>query len=115
MNLKKWPYWLKGGSILSVIGTIIFLLLPEDVSNLAFTPWWAGWFIVPAFIIFSAICIIFGIDFISNTDNKAHSALLSTLWIISVFAILFVVGSLIGLTIGIIKSKKKIINSSKKV
>lgn len=106
MRLKRLPYWIKGGCIVGVIGTVIFLFLPKDVSNLAFTPWWAGWFIAPAFIIFSTICIIFRLDFISNTDSKAHLALLSTLWIFSIFIVFFAIGSIIGLVVGLVKYKK---------
>ena len=106
MGIAKWSYWIKGGLIAGIIGTIIVLFLPEDISNLAYTPWWAGWFILPAFFVFSAICIVFGIDFISNTDSEAHLALLDNIWILSIFMTLFVIGSLVGLIIGIIKSRK---------
>jgi hypothetical protein len=35
MNLKKLPYWIKGGLITAVIGTPLFALLPDEFSNLA--------------------------------------------------------------------------------
>lgn len=108
MNFKKWPYWIKGGCIAGIIGTAIFLFLPEDVSNLAFTPWWAVWLILPAFFLFSAICIVSGTDFISNTDSESHLALLENLWILSIFITLFVMGSLIGFIVGKIKPKRMI-------
>ena len=108
MNFKKWPYWLKGGCATGIAGTAIFIFLPGDASNLAYTPWWAGWLVLPAFLTFGAICIVFRVDFISDTGSKFHLALLSTLWIFSIFVTLFVIGSLVGLIIGIIKSKKNV-------
>jgi len=108
MNLKKWPYWLKGGCAVGIVGTAIFIFLPENVSNLAYTPWWAGWLVLPAFLVYGAICIVFRVDFISGTDSKIHLVLLTVLWIFSIFVTLFAIGSLIGLIIGIIKIRKKV-------
>ncbi|MFA5148516.1 MAG: hypothetical protein WC491_05270 [Candidatus Omnitrophota bacterium] len=104
----RWPYWLKGGCAAGIIGTAVFIFLPGDVSNLAYTPWWAGWLVLPAFLIFGAICIVFRVDFISDTVSKFHLALLSALWVFSIFITLFAIGSLIGLVIEIIKSKKNV-------
>jgi len=106
MDLRNLPYWLKYGLMLAVIGTVIFLFLGEDVSNLAYTPWYAGWFVLPAFIIFAIICIIFGVDFISNTGDKGHIILLSSLWIISIFLTFFIFGSIIGLLVGFKKNRR---------
>jgi len=64
--------------------------------------------VLPAFLIFGAICIVFRVDFISDTVSKFHLALLSALWVFSIFITLFAIGSLIGLVIEIIKSKKNV-------
>ena len=106
MNLRNLPYWLKYGLMLGAIGTAIFLLLGKDVSNLAYTPWYAAWFILPAFLIFAIICIIFGVDFVSNTADKGHIILLSSLWIISIFLTFFIIGSVIGLLAGFKKNRR---------
>lgn len=102
----RWPYWLKGGCLAGIVGTAIFFCLPEDLSNLAYTPWWAGWFILPAFLVFAEICILFGVDFISNSDSHTHRLLLEVLWSLSVFFIFFVFGSLVGLLVGKILSRR---------
>lgn len=102
------PYWLKGGCIAGVIGTVFFLFLPANFSNLADTPRWAGWFMLPAFIIFSLTCVICRIDFISESGSTIHQTLVSALWILTLFGVFFAYGSLIGLIIGLIKSKKKV-------
>ena len=93
MNLKKWPSWLKGGLITAIVGTPVFILLPEEFSNLAFVPWYAAWFVAIAFAIFAPICILFRIDFISEAAGKSDLIAAGSIWFFSIFVTFFIVGS----------------------
>ena len=107
MKIKKLPLWIKAGCVCALTGTVVFLQMPEEVSNLAFTPWWAHWFVVPAFVVFSSLCIIFNLDFVSNTDNTVYLGLLGVLWTVSVAVIFFGYGALPGFIFERTKLKKK--------
>ncbi len=106
MNLKKLPYWIKGGLITAIIGTPLFALLPDEFSNLAFVPWYAGWFVFIAFIIFAGICILLRLDFISGTNDTTHLTTLSVVWYFSIFVTLFLIGALGGIIVGIVKTRR---------
>jgi hypothetical protein len=108
MNLKKLPYWIKGGLITAVIGTPLYALLPEEFSNLAFVPEYAGWFVFMAFIVFAGICILFRLDFISGTNDVTHLKALSVVWYCSIFVTLFFIGALGGIIVGIVKSRRHV-------
>lgn len=81
-----------------IAGVIIFFLMPDDWSNLAFSPWYVSWFIFPAFILYSMTCLIFQIDFVSDAANIS---LISILWFLSVVVVFIIYGLLIEKLFGL--------------
>ncbi len=92
MKISNWPYWIKAGLLVAIIGTPLFGLLPEEFSNLATVPWFAGWFLMIAFLIFAPICIVLGIDFVSNTASDSDLLGATVVWFSAVFITFFIVG-----------------------
>ncbi|MCP4649515.1 MAG: hypothetical protein GY853_05465 [PVC group bacterium] len=106
MNIKKWPYWLKSGFLFGIIGGLIIAILPEEFINIASAQWYLAGIVEPVFLIFMGICIIFNIDFVSNSEDAIHLFILDMVGIFSYFVVFFLIGSLIGSISRLIKSKK---------
>jgi len=110
LNFVKWPLWLKSGLLIGFILSILVMLLPERFTNMAFMPWYLAWLIVPAFLIFSTLCILFGIDFISNfhpSEGPLRHIILPIFWFISIFIISFILGIIVGLIINFILKRRR--------
>jgi len=86
---------IKAFAIGAAVGAFMAIVMPDRWSNLAYTPWFVDWFVSPSFMVFASICIVFGIDFISNGGADVH--LLATLWTLSVALVMGGYG--IGLSI----------------
>lgn len=104
--MKKWPYWLKWAMAVGTLGAAFISVLPDDIFNLASAPWCLAWVVLPAFLIFAVICILFRVDFVSNSDNVAHITLLGAINILSYFVVFFLIGSALGLIVGMIRSRR---------
>ena len=107
---KGLPFWLKGGLVFGILMTALMAVVPERYTNLAFVPWYLGWLILPAFIIFSILCIGFGIDFVSNYsphEGPLRHILLPIFSSISIFIVSFILGSLLAFIAGILVRKAK--------
>ena len=105
--MKKWPYWIKGGLLIAVIGTFLFSLLPAEASNFSYAPWYTGWIIGIAFAIFAPICIMLNIDFISEAASNNDLFWAQTIWLFSIFISLFIVGAVILIFIKYIMNMKR--------
>jgi hypothetical protein len=92
--MKKIPYWLKGGLFLSIVGTLIFSILPDEFSNMIYAPWYLGWLIHIAFIIFAPICMMLDIDFVSDAASSSDLFWDRAVWLFSIFIVLFIVGTI---------------------
>ena len=100
--LTKLPYWIKSGLITGIIITAVMSVIPERFGNLAYTPWYLGWLVLPAFIIFSFLCVVFGVDFVSNFasgEGPRRLILLMLFNVISYFIVSFCVGALAAVII----------------
>lgn len=86
---------IKAFAIGAAVGAFMAVVMPDRWSNLAYTPRFVDWFVSPSFIVFASICIVFGIDFISN--GGADERLLATLWTLSVALVMG--GYALGLSI----------------
>lgn len=108
LSLTKLPFWLKSGLLIGFFLATLIMLLPGRLTNLAYLPWYLGWLVLPASIIFGVLCIIFRIDFVSNFqpgEGPLRQILLPVFWFISLFAISFAIGVILGLVINIILKK----------
>lgn len=63
------------------VGAMAAIVMPDDWSNLAYTPWYIGWFVFPSFLVFAAISLVTLTDFVSN--NGANPYWLKVLWVLS--------------------------------
>lgn len=102
MNWKNWPYWLKGGWMLSVINLgliIISYILPSPMFSFKF-----GYFTIGDLFSFPALLMWEGSqEIFSLVINRP----LQYLFIILISSIeYFIIGALIGWIYGKIKSKK---------
>jgi predicted membrane metal-binding protein len=62
-----------GVALVAIVVLVVFVLGPAfHLFNLAFSPDWAVWFVLPIYLIYSNICIAFLIDFISDAANPWH-------------------------------------------
>jgi hypothetical protein len=105
LNFTKWPLWLKTGIFIGFFITGVVVFLPDRFTNLAYVPWYLAWLVLPAFIIFSALCIFFRVDFISNfqpSEGPWRHIMLPVFWIISLFVISFIIGVVVGLLINFV-------------
>ncbi len=92
---KSVPPWLKWSVSVGFFLSVLVMFLPDRFTNLAFVPWYLGWLIGPAFLIFSVICIFFGVDFISNFQSNEgpwRQIALPVFWFLSLFIIAFIFG-----------------------
>jgi hypothetical protein len=78
-------YWsssnVKASAIGAVVGAFATIVMPEDWANLAYSPWYMGWFVFPSFLVFASICLVTLTDFVSN--DGANPYWLRTLWVLS--------------------------------
>ena len=104
MGWKEWPYWIKGGILLSALSIIFAFLLipfgnyyPTDIGS----PYWGIILLRPSYVI---------IDFLQNTGLRIYAindSLYSFFKALVISLILyFLFGSLIGWIYGKIKAKK---------
>ena len=105
--MKKWPYWIKGGLLVAIVGTSLFSLLPAEASNLSYAPWYSGWFIGMAFVIFAPICILLNVDFISNAASQNDLFWAEVIWLVSIFVSLFIVGAIVSIIIKLLLNLKR--------
>jgi hypothetical protein len=111
LKFTKIPSWLKWGISIGFFLSVLVMILPDRFTNLAFVPWYLEWLIVPAFLIFSALCIFFGVDFISNfhpSEGPWRPIILYIFGFISLFAISFIVGIVIWALINVIRKIRRI-------
>jgi hypothetical protein len=73
-----------------MVGVIIAVVMPDEWSNLAYTPWLVAWIIGPSFIVYGALCIVFGIDFVSN--DGANPFVLAAFWALSLALVMGIYG-----------------------
>jgi hypothetical protein len=106
-TMKKWPYWIKGGLLVAIIGTSLFSLLPAEASNLSYAPWYSGWFIGMPFVIFAPICILLNVDFISNAASQNDLFWAEVIWLVSIFVSLFIVGAIVSIIIKLLLNLKR--------
>lgn len=100
--LSKAPYWVKSGLITAFVITAVMIAIPEKFGNMAYTPWYLGWLVLPAFIIFSFLCIVFGVDFVSNFahgEGPRRLILLVLFNVISYFIVAFCAGALAAIIV----------------
>jgi hypothetical protein len=105
------PSWLKWGIAIGFFLSVLVMILPDRFTNLAFVPWYLEWLILPAFSIFSALCIFFGVDFISNfhpNEGPWRAILIHIFSFISLFVISFIFGIFVWIVISVIKKIKRI-------
>lgn len=65
----------------AAVGALVAIVMPDDWSNLAYTPWYIGWFVFPSFLVFASICVMTLTDFVSN--DGANPYWLKALWVLS--------------------------------
>ncbi len=104
MSPKKWPYWLKGGVITGIIGTIIFVLFPDKFHGNE-APWYLDLFSSIPFMIFAPIALIFRIDFISEAASSSDRIIASVISCFSFFVTFFILGVLVTIIIRKVKFK----------
>jgi hypothetical protein len=72
---------IKAFAIGAAVGALVAIVMPDDWSNLAYTPWYVGWFVFPSFLVFVSICLGTWTDFVSN--DGANPCWLKALWVLS--------------------------------
>lgn len=98
MNIKNWPYWLKGGVAAGILGTFVFFLFPDKLYGDE-VPWYLHLFSSIAFMIFAAIALLFKIDFISEAASTSDRATASVICCFSFFVTFFIVGALVTIMV----------------
>ena len=76
INLNNKPF-----AIGAATGAFVIMVMPDEWSNLAYTPWWIEWLIGPSFMVYASICMATLTDFVSH--NGANPHWLKTLWVLS--------------------------------
>lgn len=72
---------IKAFAIGAAVGAFVTIVMPEDWGNLAYSPWYIGWFVFPSFLVFASICVVTLTDFVSN--DGANPYWLKALWVLS--------------------------------
>ncbi len=109
LNFSNRPFYLKFGLIFAFLVSVTVLCLPDKFTNLAYVPWYLGWLILPAFIVFSVLCILFRIDFVSNfhpSEGPWRHVILPVFWFISLFLVTFLIGIAAGFLLTFLKKPK---------
>lgn len=65
----------------AAVGVFVTIMMPDEWSNLADTPWYVGWFVFPSFLVFVFLCLVTLTDFVSN--DGANPYWLKALWVLS--------------------------------
>jgi integral membrane sensor domain MASE1 len=104
MSIKKLPYWLKGGVVTGIIGTLVFFLFPNKFYGNE-VPWYLHLFSSIAFIIFMPIALLFRIDFISEAASPSDRDMASVISCFSFFVSFYIVGALATIIMRKAKSK----------
>ncbi|MBI4189941.1 MAG: hypothetical protein HY525_05320 [Betaproteobacteria bacterium] len=65
----------------AAVGAFVIIVMPDEWSNLADTPWYVGWFVFPSFMVFVSLCLVTLTDFVSN--DGANPYWLKALWVLS--------------------------------
>jgi hypothetical protein len=84
-----------GFALGAAVGLCAAIVMPDEWSNLAYTPWFAGWVLLPSLFVYAALCIVTFTDFVSNDGANLHW--LATLWMLSVALTMGVYG--LGLSV----------------
>lgn len=111
INFKKRSSRVKMAALVSLALTLLSNFLPENALNLAEVPGYLGWFLIPFFIIFSVLCICFGVDFVSSfhpSEGPWRKILLALFTNIAFFVVIFIVVAIIGEMIFLITNRRMI-------
>lgn len=82
MSKRNWKSLnVKAFAIGAAVGALVAIVMPDDWSNLAYTPWYIGWFVFPSFLVFASISLVTLTDFVSN--DGANPYWLKALWVLS--------------------------------
>ncbi len=94
MNWKKWPYWVRGGVIFSMVGTTGALL----------TNFESDFFMLPVFP------FILNVGLFISDKSPSSDDLLRENFVLTIDVLIgyFIIGSILGWLYGKIKSRKKI-------
>lgn len=65
----------------AAFGATVALAMPDEWTNLATTPWYAGWFVAPSFLAYAILAVATLTDFVSN--GGANPYWLKALWTLS--------------------------------
>ena len=99
--LKKMPFWLKCGFVIGLLITVLINILPEKLTTPDLSPWYLKWITMPAFTLFTMLCIVFHVDFISNYfpgEGMYRQILIPVFLQTSLFIASFIAGLLIAVT-----------------
>ena len=108
-NLKALPLWMRSGLLVGGVMTLIFTFLPERLTNLASSPAYLQWILIPVFMIFAHLCIFFRVDFVSNhspQEGPWRNIFLTSFGWVSYFIVFFIIGSIIGAVISLLRKKR---------
>jgi hypothetical protein len=105
MHWNKWPYWLRGGTIAGVATFLSFLLYLSCSIQTINNSGPESWACLPYLVISPMLPFAMLIDNYPSFFNLFKIDQLQLLSIISIIS-WFIIGSLIGLFIDYIKSKK---------
>jgi hypothetical protein len=97
--------WKSSNIKVFAIGTavvaLVAIVMPDDWSNLAYSPWCIGWFVFPSFLVFASICLVTLTDFVSN--DGANPYWLKALWVLSGALVMGVYGLGVLVLVRIVK------------
>ena len=107
-KLKKLPLWLKNGILLGIFMTAFLDILPDTYTNSAYRHWLIDALVFIPQVISLLLCLIFGVDFISNySDGEVlRPILLATFSYLSIFVAYFIIGALLSITIRNIRGRR---------
>jgi len=101
MGWKKWPYWLKGGIIsvgIAILSTLVLIPFGTPESG------WFSYYSIPMFI--GAMPLVVLLALISGMNDYAISNAFPGAFLLYAAITYFLVGALVGLIYGKIKSKR---------
>ncbi len=108
-HFNKLSYWFKSGLICGFLGAVIIAYIPDRYLDLSIMPDFLIWLVFPIFFIFTGLCLLFNIDFVSNypaNEGILRKVLLSLLFFISVFVVFFILGAIISVIVRFFIKKK---------
>jgi hypothetical protein len=92
---------IKAFAIGATVGALVAIVMPDDWSNLAYSPWYISWFVFPSFLVFASICLVTLTDFVSN--DGANPYWLKALWVLSGALVMGVYGLGVSVLARIVK------------